>query len=358
MRATALRFAQPRLRPTPQALAYAASLGPLGGVSAVSWVMVGNSVGEVAGPIFGAALFALGGFRLPYAAAAALSLGLALALFASAAADGSSAPSAYDRQAAASPAAPMVVAQDDGGAAAPMPTVFTVEVVEGPAEATTAEKPVGGDGRSPVPARMAALGDSRSLTLSLLLALSCGLVRSALDIMLPMWLRREHAFGVIQIAKASGIATLFFVSGSALSGRLLQKLEERRRDLALAVGALVGSAAAATVLLPASAPAVVAAYCLFYGASAFVGVAATTALEARGSQIQAADAILALSTLFWTAGFAVGGIVANVALSGGASATRQRLVLAGVGFVNAAAIGLMALTRRRRGRAAGSGELF
>jgi hypothetical protein len=135
-------------------------------------------------------------------------------------------------------------------------------------------------------------------------------------------------------------------------------LPSPRRDTALASAALLGSAAASAVLLPSHACGVVSAFCLFYSASAFIGVAATAALERRGQQIHAADAVMALSTLFWTAGFAVGGGVANVALSGGASVARQRCVMAAVGVLNAAGVGGAVLTRRRRGRAQGSGEIF
>ena len=112
------------------------------------------------------------------------------------------------------------------------------------------------------------------------------------------------------------------------------------------------------MLLPAHAWGVIAAFCTFYAASAFVGVTATAALEERGSEIGAADAILALSTLLWTAGFAVGGIVANIALAGAASMTRQRLVMGCVGLVNALCVATAVLTRRRRGRKEGSGEIF
>ena len=86
----------------------------------------------------------------------------------------------------------------------------------------------GGESRSAPTARAAALGDSRALALSLTLALCCGLIRSALDIILPMWLRRQHAFGVTPIARASVLATVFFVAGSALSGRLIENLATRR----------------------------------------------------------------------------------------------------------------------------------
>jgi hypothetical protein len=112
------------------------------------------------------------------------------------------------------------------------------------------------------------------------------------------------------------------------------------------------------VLLFPHAWGVISAFCAFYASSAFVGVAVTTALESRGQQMGAADAVMAMSTLLWTAGFAVGGGVANVALSGGASVGRQRAVMAAVGLLNAAGVGGAVLTRRRRGRARGSGEIF
>lgn len=131
-----------------------------------------------------------------------------------------------------------------------------------------------------------------------------------------------------------------------------------RRDTALAAAVLLGGCAASAVLLPPHAWGVISAFCAFYAASAFVGVAGTAALEARGQQIGAADALMALSTLLWTAGFAVGGGVANVALSGGASIGRQRAVMAAVGLLNAAGVGGVVLTRKWRGRARGSGEIF
>ena len=73
-----------------------------------------------------------------------------------------------------------------------------------------------------------------------------------------------------------------------------------------------------------------------YFVSAFVGLAATTALEKRGRQIGRTDGVMALSVFLWTVGFAGGGAVANVATGGLASAARQRGVLGVVGAACAA----------------------
>lgn len=43
--------------------------------------------------------------------------------------------------------------------------------------------------------------DMPSLRISLSLSLVCGMVRAALDILLPIWLRARHAYGVTAIAK-------------------------------------------------------------------------------------------------------------------------------------------------------------
>lgn len=249
-------------------LAFAASLGSVGGMSAVAWVMVGNSVGEVAGPIFGAALYAAGGFRLPYAASAGLALALSTALFASAGAEapdsdgrlssdttgGRSAPGgdrpppparAAPQTTAAAPPAPisgvraaaaLISGVEAGGA--PTSGVGAGVPAEGGYTAAVLSPTDAGEGGDLLPpptahvpprqARVGALSDGRAVCLSLTLALCCGLVRSALDIVIPMWLRRQHGFGVSAIARASALATICFVGGSALSGRLLDRMAARR----------------------------------------------------------------------------------------------------------------------------------
>ena len=144
------------------ALAAAASLGPLLGVKATAWVMAGNSLGEVIGPQFGSSLFTRGGVQLPFAAAAVLAGLLSAALLGAAAALKPSAPQAR------------------------------------------AERVVG---KSP-------LKDSATLRLCFLLALTCGGVRSALDNLLPLFLRGVHGFSVGQISNAMLAAALCFVLGA------------------------------------------------------------------------------------------------------------------------------------------------
>jgi hypothetical protein len=257
-------------------LAFAASLGPVGGTSAIAWVMVGNSVGEVAGPVFGAALFAAGGFRLPYAVTAGLSLALAAGLFASAGAEPPDPGARFDSgsggeggkgaargtqdmstacvdptpapqvSAAALPvSAPAVSGVEAGGAgrgeaagggsvavgsaAGDSATVLSLISAGGGPDEQPSTPPSNSAPR--LSARTGPLSDGRAVCLSLILALSCGLVRSALDIILPMWLRRQHGFRVADIARASAMATVFFVGGSALSGRLLESLPANRCGL-------------------------------------------------------------------------------------------------------------------------------
>ena len=119
--------------------------------------MTGNSMGEVAGPLFGAALHALGGLRLPYVGAALLCSLTSLAFVATAAAG-------------------------DGGCT--------------PEDAAAGGTEGGGAGGCTVPARVqpwgGALRDAPTWRLCAFQALACGAVRSCLDILLPLWLRTRR----------------------------------------------------------------------------------------------------------------------------------------------------------------------
>ncbi len=282
-------------------LSFAASQPPLLGISSVAWVMTGNSVGEVMGPVFGGGLHAIGGLSLPFGVASLLALLLAIALGASALAEPAATPSPS--------------------------TAATISSVV--AEAPAAEASIASTAEASVAWR-----DVASLRVSVLLSLVCGMVRAALDILLPIWLRARHGFGVTSIARLSAVATICFVLGSASAGRLLPQFPNSAPSVMLIAG-LAASLVTAGVLLPSSALAVSTLFCLYYGLSAFVGVAATAALEARGSQIGATDGVMATSVFLWTVGFAGGGLLSNLALGGAGSPMRQRTVLAVAGLINA-----------------------
>ncbi len=283
-------------------LASAASLYSVWGTTAVAWVMVGNAVGEVAGPVVGGGLFAAGGLRLPYFASAAMSMLLCLSLSSTAWFE-----AADERAERAECIEPRRVASAEGGAVA-----------------------------SP-------MRDGLIVRTCLLLALASGGMRGALDILVPLWLTNVHHFSVSSIAKVCGAATLVFVFGSTLSGRLLERLR-RRLDASLTAVSMASCAATAAIFLPGSALGVSALFCAYCGISAFVSVAATTVLEDRGKQLGNTDAVMALSTLFWTGGFATGGLLANAALWGGFLTSRVRLI---VGGAAAAATAYVWSTRTR-----------
>ena len=135
--------------------------------------------------------------------------------------------------------------------------------------------------------------------------------------------------------RCSCVATLCFLLGSATAGRLLPLRPAATEPLLLGAG-LLASLLCASVLLSPSWVGVCAVFSAYYFVSAFVGLAATTALEKRGRQIGHTDGVMALSVFLWTSGFAGGGAMANLACGGVASAARQRGVLAAVGAATAA----------------------
>ena len=172
---------------------------------------------------------------------------------------------------------------------------------------------------------------------------------------------------------------------------------------------------AAASTRPAAGLGVSAIFCGYFALSAIVGIAVTSALEERGRQLGNTDGVMTLQAcspgacssplrclllprhfalfsasfpplcsgssvtllpelhrspaihhlhgshafqvFFWTAGFAFGGVLAVVASGGGASAARQRIVMALAGLLNAIyAIGTMVVRAARR-RAAEEPEL-
>ena len=269
----------------------------------------------MAGPIYGAALHSMGGLRLPYLSAAVLCTLTSLAFVATAAVGPRTSPTAEAAAEAAVEGG--AVAAAGGGAGGVVPGCL-------PTAAETCEvKPWGG-----------ALRDAPTWRLCAFQALCCGTVRSCLDILLPLWLRAHHGFSTVGIGRCSCVATLCFLLGSATAGRLLPRRPAATEPLLLGAG-LLASLLCAAVLLSPSWVGVCAVFSGYYFVSAFVGLAATTALEKRGRQIGHTDGVMALSVFLWTCGFAGGGAMANVACGGVASAARQRVVLALVGAATA-----------------------
>lgn len=292
-------------------LALAVSLPPCAGVAATAWAMTGNSVGEVAGPLYGAALHSLGGLRLPYMGAAVLCALISLAFVATAVVGAPAADEAAE-------------AGGGGGAVAAAGTAGTAGAAGGAVGELSRAQPWGG-----------ALRDGPTWRLCAFQALCCGTVRSCLDILMPLWLRSHHGFSTVGIGRCSCVATLCFLLGSATAGRLLPLRPAATEPLLLGAG-LLASLLCASVLLSPSWVGVCAVFSAYYFVSAFVGLAATTALEKRGRQIGHTDGVMALSVFLWTSGFAGGGAMANLACGGVASAARQRGVLAAVGAATAA----------------------
>jgi hypothetical protein len=257
----------------------------------------------------------MGGLRLPYLSAAVLCTLTSLAFVATAAVGPSTSPTAEAAAEAAVEGG--AVAAAGGGAGGVVPGCL-------PTAAETCEvKPWGG-----------ALRDAPTWRLCAFQALCCGTVRSCLDILLPLWLRAHHGFSTVGIGRCSCVATLCFLLGSATAGRLLPRRPAATEPLLLGAG-LLASLLCAAVLLSPSWVGVCAVFSGYYFVSAFVGLAATTALEKRGRQIGHTDGVMALSVFLWTCGFAGGGAMANVACGGVASAARQRVVLALVGAATA-----------------------
>ncbi|KAL1508538.1 hypothetical protein AB1Y20_004637 [Prymnesium parvum] len=285
------------------ALAAAASLAPLADVKATAWVMAGNSLGELLGPQFGSKLYAWGGVRLPFAVASAMAFLLAGAF-------GSSAVALRD--------APET-------------------------DASTSQAATRPKAKSP-------LRDARTVQLCVGLALSCGVVRSVLDSLLPLYLHSQHGFSIHHISNVMLCAALCFIVGSTSSGFVFARWPHLVNGI-LVVAAFATSILTGTVFLPATGIGVSAIYCGYCMLSAFVSIAVTSALEERGKALGNTDDVMALQVFFWTLGFGVGGVLAVLASGGAGSAARQRIVMAAAGGLNALyATSLVAAASRRRKR--------
>ena len=135
---------------------------------------------QVAGPIYGAALHAVGGLRLPYLGAAALCALTSLAFLATAAVGSptstptSSATSSPTAEAAEGGAAAVAVAAAAGGPGGVVP--------DSPPAAARSES---GQPMGRVQPWGGALRDAPTWRLCAFQALCCGTVRSCLDILLP-----------------------------------------------------------------------------------------------------------------------------------------------------------------------------
>ena len=279
------------------ALATAAGLRPVAGVKATAWIMTGNSLGEVVGPPFGSVLFGLGGVRMPFAVASVLAASLAAALGAAV---------------AGLPREPVAATEPPG----PHPTSTDAQP----------QPDVGSPRPSP-------LRDAPTLWLCGLIALVCGTVRSALDALLPLFLRGVHGYGVGAISNVMLVAALIFVLGSTGAGMLFAQ----RPDVAepvLGIAALGSTLVSATLLLPRTGLGVSALLGAFVLFSSVIGVGVTSALEERGKHLGNIDDVMALQVFAWTGGFAVGGVLSVIATGGAASAARQRLTLAAVSALN------------------------
>ena len=135
---------------------------------------------QVAGPIYGAALHAVGGLRLPYLGAAALCALTSLAFLATAAVG--SPTSSATSSATSSPTAEAA----EGGAAA----VAAAAAAGGPGGVVPDSPPAAAGSESGQPMGRVqpwggALRDAPTWRLCAFQALCCGTVRSCLDILLP-----------------------------------------------------------------------------------------------------------------------------------------------------------------------------
>ena len=152
---------------------------------------------QVAGPIYGAALHAVGGLRLPYLGAAALCALTSLAFLATAAVGSATSSPTSSFTSPTAEAAEGGAAAAAGGAGGVVPDSPPAAAGSESGQPVGQAQPWGG-----------ALRDAPTWRLCAFQALCCGTVRSCLDILLPLWLRAHHGFSTARIGRLTLTLTL------------------------------------------------------------------------------------------------------------------------------------------------------
>jgi len=141
-------------------------------------------------------------------------------------------------------------------------------------------------------------------------AMSGGLLRGTMDVVLPIFLSSYHQASAKMIGGIFGIATCAYAIGSSLAGRLSDLSPSKIRLMSVVLGIV-----SALVVLPGTGHTlwVAAFFALFCGTSGFLGVNITTQIQKYANRIGRSEEAMGAASLLWTATFALGGLIANLA---------------------------------------------
>jgi predicted MFS family arabinose efflux permease len=256
------------------ALALGMRLPPLFRASCVAWISSGESIGELAGPWFGSVLYQLGGVHCPFTAAAII-------MFLNASLLGSM---ALCRHAWESPSSSAINKSCTDAEPQSLSMGFAV------------------------------LRIPRVARLCMLLILACAMSRGALDAFTPMHMSEVFGSSPSDIGQVFGFGTLCYLFGSVIGGRILPKTVSLHLRLWVMLAAHICMSVAMIFVFRTTGACMLATYfAMFLGSSALLNVSVNTQLEEIGAQHGGTDSLAALSVLSWSVGFALGGVVTQVA---------------------------------------------
>jgi len=272
------------------------------GIKAVAWLMLGNSAGELIGPLFGSAtydLFGLG-IRPPYLFSSLLMLICTISLTLT------------------TPKLPSRAAITTGNYTA---------VKESNCEATESIAPETSKSEASDSGHVSGpnlFRDRYFLLLSFLGACTGGTIRGSIDVALPIFLSEVHKASTSTIGQVFGSATVAFAIGSFVSGRIHTLGRKTMSVIAAAVGLLASS-----IMLPNELWATAMCFAALCGFSGFLGVRITEDLQKYSNRMKQTEKAMGINALNWTAAFAFGGMLANAA-----GPEQHRNVMVALGIIN------------------------
>mmetsp|Transcript_79996 Transcript_79996/g.126273 ORF Transcript_79996/g.126273 Transcript_79996/m.126273 type:complete len:516 (-) Transcript_79996:76-1623(-) len=274
------------------ALALGMRLPSLLRASCVAWISSGESIGELSGPWFGSVLYQLGGVHCPFIAASII-------MFLNASLLGLMALCRHVWE----------------NSSQSVTSVSNTEL----------QNPSMGFSVLRIP---------RVARLCMLLILACATSRGALDAFTPMHMSEVFGSSPSDIGGVFGLGTICYLFGSMLGGRGLPRTVSLHTRMWVMLAAHLLMCFAMIFIFRAQGTRTLATYfAMFLGSSALLNVSVNTQLEEIGAQHGGTDSLAALSVLSWSVGFALGGVVTQVAA---ADAGARATALATVGVLNLA----------------------